>query len=689
MSLTPRQRILLEELSSRELTPEQQKIVAELRRRDTQSKTSEQPRFANEAERRRYIASQAGRVIGGKERGLMADELATATESGLNTFTFGGADYLRAIPGAFVGGPGRSAPNPVAGYRETVEFLRGRREGQQEANPASALVGNIAGGAAGGTAALRALSKAPKAVQAVAAPLAVTQGQPLANVARLTASSGITSGVQGTLETGSLEEGGEAAIYGAVGGPVMGRLMEEVGGLGKYLAPKVAGLASRALGNSPVPSNSAARSAIERVGSRAQSSSPEDLRRLRQEAADFYEREGRGATLTELLAPEEAAEFGAGLRNRPPAQQQLSNAVRGESQRRQREMADNLSDALPFNNTKVDIRLDQKEAGNAFFEEFGKKEIKITDDFANTVLSQVGDPRGRVPKDAIGDVLTLRELEDMRTSIPRADGGGALRSKIAKYMQDQFEPHRDYLREYHLAHEMREGAQYGQDNILRPDDPNAEVIARVNSVRYPENDVDKSFLEGIRTGGRNRIVGEAGEGGGNALRLARDLADNRNLYERAKTTYGKEAANRLREVGQREAKSAENIQNILRSMKPQLGEDTEKQITELIYDGAAATAIGGGGALWGGIMQRVTQVLAPLSDRQSKELADMLVNPDRLEEALGYMDSLQLPGEVKQGLVQLTPFVTGAIFGPAFADGTEADINVDSAMRPPPPWLRR
>lgn len=174
---------------------------------------------------------------GGESR---AENVGSRAETALRGFgqgVFGAGDFAAAM-GSWLGSGG---PFGDFSLRDSFAFERARREGMQAQNPVTGALGYVGGAATGGGAvagaATRLAGRAPGAVGQTVRN--VFQRRPgsgnLAEVGRSAAGAGTSGAVAATLEGGDAEDIRNAALLGAVGGPVAERALEGAAYAGRGL----------------------------------------------------------------------------------------------------------------------------------------------------------------------------------------------------------------------------------------------------------------------------------------------------------------------------------------------------------------------------------------------------------------------------------------------------------------------
>lgn len=242
--------------------PSRQQLIDALRQADASADTNAAQRFAamlkspaaapqaappQSPEER---AAAAGRQMGSEENmaSAFANHVADTGTFGLNHYVNAGARYL----GQRIAG----VDNPDS-FDSDLAYSRGVTEGAGNANPTSAIAGDVGGLFTGGgligatLKGAKALPLVGKVAQGADSLLAARAGQPLANVARAAATGGVVAGLDSAGHGGNVDQDLAAAATGAVLGPVAGKIG---GAVVKRLAPVAAramSLLSDKIGETP------------------------------------------------------------------------------------------------------------------------------------------------------------------------------------------------------------------------------------------------------------------------------------------------------------------------------------------------------------------------------------------------------------------------------------------------------
>lgn len=243
--------------------PSRQQLIDALRQADASGDTAAAQRFAVMLKSPAAAAPQAAPAQSPEDRAAAAGRQAGSNEGSASaianhiadTGTFGLNHYLNA--GARYLGQRLSGVENPDSFDSDLAYSRGVTEGAGNANPTSAVVGDVGGLLTGGGlvgAALKGAKALPlvgRVAQGADRLLAARAGQPVANVARAAATGGLVAGLDSAGHGGNADQDLAAVATGAVLGPIAGKVG---GAIVKRLSPvatRAMSLLSDKIGETP------------------------------------------------------------------------------------------------------------------------------------------------------------------------------------------------------------------------------------------------------------------------------------------------------------------------------------------------------------------------------------------------------------------------------------------------------
>ncbi len=587
--------------------------------------------------KKRMLAARiAGRVTAQDKSGNMADQIASGQfGAGLRGFGAGifGIGDIAAAAGTTLRGIG---DEEALSFGEALEAQREFRRAQEEEFPLTTGISEVGGALTGGGAigaGIKTLKVGGKAGAVLSAATQFKKGQKLANVARASLLGATSGGVTEGLLEGDPSTG---ILVGAGAGPL---------GLGLVKAGSIGIGAVKSLLDDPAAAG--IKVLAKKLGEKA-----EDLgKRFLQ----FKEITGKPPTLAELANPQAAAQLKELIGEQAAATAVAREGAETLTRTRAGEIAEQVTGSR-VTSTQAAQKAARTKVAEKAFQAAENDPIKFTGEQVQDLLADP-DLRAALPRtlkrridDILADVgegaeatLSGLDVNDLRLALrDRARGAtGADRvfgeiadevEGIARAQSPAFAKAIDEFAERSLRGEgVAAGRKVTQAGTTKEFEQAVKAAAD-----------EPGTLAGQRVGARTALAETAREGAAKADTLVRALAEDSGLVQRLKSVLPEREINRLRELGQVQARAAEGIQGIA----PGVRAEANNAVREAVRDAVGALVVSGGGtggAFKAGIIQRALARITPgISEKVAKSIARDAFDPKKTEKVLSALRRAEL-----------------------------------------------
>jgi hypothetical protein len=369
-----------------------------------------------------------------------------------------------------------------------------------------------------------------------------------------------------------------------------------------------------------------------------------DVNKLRQAAADFQARTGRGARLSDIMTPEQAGRFTSALGRSP----QVRERITGELLENTRELPARLSRRVTAGGQVETVAEETSRLRAIDKSNYGAVENEVgalapPDQFilANDILPYVSLPkatRDKVMERLEKNELTGLDFQNIRQSLTRFGGqveksGRAYDDLVTELdaIIDTTPVGAGFRQARAASAEQRsriEGIELGQ-TAARPSQQMTEVVGRIDTATPAQ-------FEGVAPGARGALFNQVAGNPGQSYALARQMDENPAFQTQLRAALPMAEAEDLIAYATQQRKAIDGLAALAKIPANKV-EDALNNTEQVIDWGSALT--GGAGAAFRANLVDGLARYAGVGRGAAERLAEDLLNPARRERVFSLLES--------------------------------------------------